>query len=76
VNDARPREASDAQQVYHRTANPLTIRTHEAVYALFNGLDILDPGVVYVSQWRPDPTDPPVDWPERHAMVGGVGRKP
>jgi SAM-dependent methyltransferase len=75
VKDARPREAGDAQQVYHRTANPLTVRTHEDVYALFDGLDILEPGVVYVSQWRPDAADPPVDRPERHAMVGGVGAK-
>jgi SAM-dependent methyltransferase len=76
VSDARPREAGDVQQVYHRTANPLTVRTHEQVLALLDGLEIVEPGVVYVSQWRPDPADPPVDWPARHGMVGGVGRKP
>ena len=75
VKDARPREASDAQQVYHRTANPLTVRTKQEVADMFDGFDVLEPGVVYVSQWRPDPDDPPVEHPERHAMVGGVARR-
>jgi SAM-dependent methyltransferase len=72
VRDARPREASDAQQVYHRTANPLTVRTKREVTDMFDGFDVLEPGVVYVSQWRPEPGDPVVEHPERHAMVGGV----
>ncbi len=72
VKDVRQQEASDAQRVYHRTANPLTVRTKHEVTGLFGGYDILEPGVVYVSQWRPDPDDPPVEHPERHAIVGGV----
>jgi S-adenosyl methyltransferase len=75
VKDARPREASDAQQVYHRTANPLTVRTKQEVTDMFDGFEVLEPGVVYVSQWRPEPDDPPVEHPERHAIVGGVARR-
>jgi O-methyltransferase involved in polyketide biosynthesis len=75
VRDARPKEASDAQQVYHRTANPLTVRTKQEVTDMLDGFEVLEPGVVYVSQWRPDPDDPPVEHPERHAMVGGVARR-
>ena len=75
VKDSRPREASEAQQVYHRTANPLTVRTKEEVTAFFDGFDVLEPGVVYVSQWRPNPDDPPVAHPERHAIVGGVATR-
>ncbi|GAA2469060.1 SAM-dependent methyltransferase [Streptomyces lavendulocolor] len=48
----------------------LTQRTPEAVTRYFDGLELLDPGVVPCSQWRPDAPADPV------AMYGGVGRKP
>ena len=43
--------------------------------ALFDGLELVGPGVVLVSRWRPagegDTTDP-----SRISIWGGVGRKP
>ena len=41
------------------------------------GLDLIDPGVVSLPQWRPDPTDvggPPSD--AAVSVYGGVARKP
>ncbi|MFI6639223.1 SAM-dependent methyltransferase [Streptomyces sp. NPDC050504] len=49
----------------------LTQRTPGAVERYFDGLDLLEPGVVSCSRWRPD-------GPGEHgevAMYGGVGRK-
>lgn len=50
----------------------LTQRTPEAVTRFFDGLDLLEPGVVSCNHWRPD-TDG--ELPAEVAMFGGVGRK-
>jgi hypothetical protein len=52
----------------------LTQRTPDQIARFFDGLDLLPPGVVSCSRWRPDPssaTDPP-----EVAMFGAVARKP
>ena len=50
----------------------VTARSQAQVLKLFSGLEILEPGIVPVQDWRPD------DNPEavRSAMRGGIGRKP
>jgi SAM-dependent methyltransferase len=58
------RESGVAQAAY---------RSREQVTALFAGLDLLEPGVVPVSKWRPD-TD--VGANAITTLWGGVGRKP
>lgn len=52
----------------------LTRRTHAEVAEYFTGLDLLDPGVVPINRWRPEPGEPagPPDAP----AFAGVGRKP
>jgi hypothetical protein len=52
----------------------LTQRTPEAVARFFDGLDLLEPGVVSCSRWRPEQTQVP-DEAQDVAMYGGVGRK-
>jgi len=71
--ESRPREAREAQTLYRATANPLTMRGHDEVTALFDGFTLEDPGVVWVSQWRPEPSAPPEEHPGRHAIIGAVG---
>ncbi|QNS02651.1 SAM-dependent methyltransferase [Streptomyces xanthii] len=51
----------------------LTQRTPAAVAAFFDGLDLLEPGVVSCNHWRPD--DGGAELPAEVAMFGGVGRK-
>ncbi|HEY7226413.1 MAG TPA: SAM-dependent methyltransferase [Micromonosporaceae bacterium] len=51
---------------------PVCARSAEAIARFFTGLELLEPGVVTCSRWRPDPgaeTAPVID-------VAGVGRKP
>jgi O-methyltransferase involved in polyketide biosynthesis len=52
----------------------LTQRTPEQIARFFDGLDLLEPGVVSCSRWRPETSR----WgePPEVAMFGGVGRKP
>ncbi|MEW2130858.1 SAM-dependent methyltransferase [Streptomyces sp. NPDC005435] len=51
----------------------LTQRTPENVTRFFDGLELLEPGVVSCSRWRPEPGEG--DEPEEVAMFGGVARK-
>jgi hypothetical protein len=39
--------------VYDNANAPLIMRTREQVAAFFNGFDLIEPGVVFLSQWRP-----------------------
>jgi O-methyltransferase involved in polyketide biosynthesis len=52
-------------------AAPVTLRTRAEVARFFEGLDLLEPGVVQAHRWRADPPDPDRDIPN----YGGVARK-
>ncbi|TQM70888.1 S-adenosyl methyltransferase [Actinomadura hallensis] len=41
-----------------------------------NGLELVPPGIVLVSQWRRDPEDPPAPTPAEVSAYGGLGRLP
>ncbi len=52
-------------------------RTPEQVLGLMSGLELVDPGLVRVPDWRPDGTEPPADeHPVLRLAVAAVGRKP
>ena len=48
-------------------------RSKDAVTAFFDGLDLLEPGVIRCPEWRPDR---PEDAAGKSTMWGGVARKP
>ena len=54
---------------------PFATRTRAEVTGFFDGLEIVEPGIVMVSDWRPDPGDhrPPA---EQVSIYGALGRKP
>ncbi|GAA2944887.1 SAM-dependent methyltransferase [Streptomyces enissocaesilis] len=52
----------------------LTQRTPDQVARFFDGLELLDPGVVSCSRWRPEADV--TGLPDEVAMFGGVARKP
>lgn len=54
TTDQQPPAAVEGTALYHATNTPLTLRTHEQVTALMAGTHILEPGVVFTPQWRPD----------------------
>ena len=56
------------------TAVPYTPRTPQQITGYFDGLDLLEPGVVSVTRWRPEP-NPWGEAPEI-ACHGGLARKP
>lgn len=51
---------------------PVTLRTHPEILRFFDGLDVLEPGLVAVDQWRPEVPHPPI---EGVYGYGAVARK-
>jgi O-methyltransferase involved in polyketide biosynthesis len=51
----------------------IVIRTPEQITGYFDGLELLEPGVVSTTQWRPAPAD---SSPQPMDEFGAVGRKP
>ncbi|MFI6229478.1 SAM-dependent methyltransferase [Micromonospora echinospora] len=72
--DPRPDNAGGAKEVYKNTRYPATHRSREQIERFFDGVRLLDPGLVFVPAWRPD-TETDIT-PEEVWILGGVGRKP
>ncbi|WP_432155229.1 MULTISPECIES: SAM-dependent methyltransferase [unclassified Streptomyces] len=67
-------DVDEAVKFWNEHGTPkLTQRTPEAVARFFDGLQLLEPGVVSCSRWRPEGTDGTE--PEEVAMFGGVAVK-
>ncbi|MDR7278249.1 SAM-dependent methyltransferase [Catenuloplanes atrovinosus] len=66
-------ERAEGQAVYRQTDNPLRARDRATLLPWFDGFELLEPGLVWVPLWRPDPTDNTED-AERVVFLGGVGR--
>ncbi|PRX98075.1 SAM-dependent methyltransferase [Allonocardiopsis opalescens] len=69
------RERSDAvaRQWNASGSTPLVLRSPEQIAGFFDGLELLEPGVVSLTRWRPEPGTG--DGPEVDAFCG-LGRKP
>ncbi|MFE3502362.1 SAM-dependent methyltransferase [Kitasatospora sp. NPDC059160] len=59
--------------VYDKATAPLVGRSREQVREFFDGLELLEPGVVTVPLWRPE--GEPAPGAERVSMYGAVARK-
>ncbi|MDN3356676.1 SAM-dependent methyltransferase [Actinomadura sp. DC4] len=78
VFDARPDAARPIKDIYGDIlGRPNTggTRTTDDVRRFFDGFELVDPGLVYVRQWRPD-IRPSRRSAEAVWTVGGVGRRP
>ncbi|NUR57471.1 MAG: SAM-dependent methyltransferase [Catenulispora sp.] len=54
-------------------ATPYYLRDPEQIVGLFEGLELVEPGIVPIQQWRPDPN--PFGDPPEVGVWGGIGRK-
>lgn len=65
---------AEAQEGYDETgAVPYKLRHPEQIMHFFDGLDLVEPGIVPVNRWRPEPS-PFEPGPDVDAF-GGIGRK-
>jgi S-adenosyl methyltransferase len=68
-------ETIEAHRRYNETgAVPYILRDPETIARFFEGLDVLEPGIVEITRWRPDPDSPGL--PDPVHDFGGIGRKP
>ncbi len=77
TNESRPTVTRAAEKVYQSSVpSEGRTRSRAEIMALFAGFDLVEPGLVYLPQWRPDsPADVPDD-PSSVWFLAGVGRKP
>ncbi|GGM36828.1 hypothetical protein GCM10012275_04970 [Longimycelium tulufanense] len=70
-----PGSVGEAIELYRGSTHPLHLRTPEQVEALFDGYELVEPGVVFTAAWRPDR---PVSQEEAigSRAVAGLGRLP
>jgi hypothetical protein len=67
---------AEAQQRYNESgAVPYHLRSPDQIAGFFDGLQLVDPGVVSCPRWRPDPADVSGGLPAEVDQFGGVGRK-
>ncbi|WP_372443597.1 SAM-dependent methyltransferase [Nucisporomicrobium flavum] len=55
-------------------AAPIAARSPKQIAAFFDGLELLEPGIVTCTAWRPDPRHPGIT--DQVSEYAGVGRKP
>ena len=73
-SDASP-ESKANEQVLMQSLGRGQVRTREEITAFFDGLEILDPGVVFLPEWRPDEPLPEPLPAGATLMLVGVARK-
>jgi hypothetical protein len=71
------REVSEQlAQLYTRQSDPVRVRSHAQIARFFEGLELVEPGLVYIPLWRPEgPDDLLLDQPARCISFAGMGRK-
>jgi SAM-dependent methyltransferase len=69
--------ARKMEQVFlHSPMGSGWFRTQDEIEAMFQGVELVEPGLVRCADWWPDgPRIKPLD-PVQHCIVGAVGRKP
>ncbi len=78
TDEGVPRElVEEGERLYAQTSTPGRLRTRAEILRLFDGLDLIEPGLVWAPLWRPErPDDLLVDRPEASMNLVGVGRRP
>ncbi|TMR91312.1 SAM-dependent methyltransferase [Nonomuraea basaltis] len=77
TSDARPDAVDHGTEVYSKANAPLTLRSRERIMELFEGFELVDPGLVWLPEWHGEDVDK-VDFPggpESSLILGGVGRR-
>ncbi|GAA5195737.1 SAM-dependent methyltransferase [Rugosimonospora acidiphila] len=70
------RKALEVERIFNQTLGTGRWRTHDEIMAYLAGLELIEPGLVPLPEWRPEPgTKPSTQTDTYHTFVGGVARK-
>ena len=78
TNDYRPAMAKDAEAVYQRASHQMHYRSKPDIAELLSGYALIEPGLVDMIHWRPEPDDEPDPLGgdvSRYSGYAAVGRK-
>jgi S-adenosyl methyltransferase len=73
--DAAP-EVNEAAAVYEQATASAHVRGRDHILRLIEGLDLEEPGIVWLPEWRPDPGSEPPPNPTEAYCYALVARKP
>ncbi len=73
TDDFNPNRGESIQRYNERVADQAVLRDRDATARFFDGLELVEPGVVAVSKWRPDTDD---EAGRASSMWCGIARKP
>jgi hypothetical protein len=74
--DTKPDVAGAAETVYSsRVSARLAVRSREEIGLLFDGFPLIEPGLAWLSLWRPDSPDDIPEHPEQFWGMAGVGKR-
>lgn len=74
-HDVRPDEARKMEHLSKDSPTALNIRAKSDIAQLFDGFDLIEPGLTWVSQWRPE-ADGGTDGEKSDILLAGVAVKP
>jgi|SRR5215211_2322894 len=75
-DETPPEQAEKAERLYAAIGTPVRVRSYNEVGRFFEGLELLEPGLVHIPLWRPEgPDDLFLENPELSGYYGGIGRK-
>ncbi|MEV0621591.1 SAM-dependent methyltransferase [Nonomuraea sp. NPDC050404] len=70
-------QAATAEKLFNEHLGTGRWRTRQELLAYFDGLELLEPGLVPLPEWRPDPEEDQAELGiTYHTFAGGVARKP
>jgi hypothetical protein len=72
--DGMPEAMAKAVDVFARTQEPAHPRTRSEVLRMFEGFELVEPGLTFTPQWRPRSLRDVPPNPERSNLYAGVGR--
>ena len=72
THDVLPEESARARTIYRSASSPLATRSRDDIAAFFTGLELVEPGLVFTTQW---PYQEPVPTHNHPGMYAGAGRK-
>jgi hypothetical protein len=70
--DQMPEESAAVVEAMKNSRDPMYFRTYSEVVTMFDGFELVPPGVVSASRWRSDPAE----GGDQEGVYVGVGRKP
>jgi len=69
TNDGLDEEPVEAHNSYQRTTTPGIGRSRTEILELMTGTELVEPGIVWTPQWRPDSPEDVDEHPSAHSST-------